>query len=142
MRSSTRRGRDREAGPCQRAELIAREQCPLCLAAASAGGCAILAKAKTSARAPPAISCLRVPEAPNFACTWTPVAAANAIPTPGERGTQAAGGKERVCRGRRHGHRHHGDCPTVRMRNTSRPRIVGIGEEQLLAVYLVVGDRL
>ena len=41
----------------------------------------MLAEAKTSARAPPAISSLSVPEGPYFACTLCPDAASNAPAT-------------------------------------------------------------
>src|SRR6185369_8836877 len=48
---------------------------------ASACGCSIFAEANTSARVPPAISSLSVPEGPYLASTFCPDAASNALAT-------------------------------------------------------------
>src|SRR5262249_36074631 len=102
----------------------------------------MLAEAKTCAGAPPTISSLSVPEAPNFACTLTPVAASNAAPASvtAERKRPAA----KRCTGPAAS-----AGPVIAMIaiavarawDSSCPRRVGVGEEQLLAVDLVGGNR-
>src|SRR5262245_20884814 len=115
---------------------------PLLPALASACGCAMLAEANTSARAPPAISSLSVPEGPNFGCTFGPPAASNApatsvsalrrLPAACSSTGSAAIAAVLIAAA---GTKRQGARP-------SRPRHGGVGEEQLLAVDLVVGDRL
>src|SRR5262245_19497558 len=115
---------------------------PLLPAAASACGCSMLAEANTSAWAPRTISSFRVPEAPYLACTFGPPAASNAPATSvsalrrlpaacNTTGSAAIAGTVIVAASR-----------TAARRITSRPRRRGVREEQLVAVDLVIGDRL
>src|SRR5258708_2355312 len=102
----------------------------------------MLADANTSARAPPAISPLSKPDAPNFACTSWRDAATNAPATSvsAERRLPAA---KRCTASAALARAHIVAATSARaMRITSRSGNGGVGEEQLLAVDLVVGDRL
>ena len=54
----------------------------------------MLAEAKTSARAPPAISSLSMPDGPNFACTFCPARCFECTGDFGQGAAQAAGGVE------------------------------------------------